>query len=170
MGEGFDMKTLCLTLWLTVLISAAASVHARSDSIDATPTDTGKPCRVVRALDGHVVCARHEHRSVLRQAPAQQQPRHPAQGYYVVIGSFGDEQNATNWARFNRDFGTEVQRVALSEPAVYRVLVGPLSVAESHIMREILQTVGLDGTWRTAVCGGAVPVTGAECDALLASR
>ncbi len=125
-----------------------------------------RDCRLKRAIDGHVVCApraktsRHERALTaslpIVPPPAQNDTMHAQPGEYLVIGSFKDRDNATRWAAFNAEFGTEVYAASRDHHRLYRVVVGPLEAADSRTMlREIFSAVGLTGSWHIALCGEA---------------
>ena len=117
-------------------------------------------CEVVRALDGRAICAAtslpHPTAAPGDSSPSSDHDRDDQwvlpPGEYLVIGSFAEHQNATNWAKFNADFGTDVQRVTRQKSAMYRVVVGPLEQDNTGPMREILTAVGAGPSWRLAVC------------------
>ncbi len=143
-----------------------------SDLSDSYTDPMRKPeCRPVRALDGRIACKAPNISPESDQQAAQSSPpiAKPAAGQYVVIGSFAKLANAERWASFNADFGAEIQRVSTAQPPVYRVVVGPLAHNAAGIMREIMSSVGVAGTWQLAVCPGSDPHPGAGCSPLLAS-
>ena len=138
-------------------------------------------CEVVRALDGRVICAGATVPPPAAATTTAPGPRSSsgnfdgdhhrtlASGEYLVIGSFAERQNATNWANFNADFGTDVQRVPHRESTMYRVVVGPLEQDTTGPMREILAAVGAGTSWRLAVCTHPGGPADAAC-ALLGSE
>ena len=123
-----------------------------------------RDCRMVRALDGRAVCAAPDR----RRAPARALPADatgmpaaaPHPDSCVVIGSFLARANAERWARYNSDFGTEVQRVRRGDDTHYRVLIGPLDLDSTPMMRAILSAVGVSASWTLPRCdtlpGGTV--------------
>jgi hypothetical protein len=135
-------------------------------------------CEVVRALDGRAICAGATVPSPAAATTTAPGPRSSsgnydgdnhralASGEYLVIGSFAERQNATNWANFNADFGTDVQRVPRRESTLYRVVIGPLEQDTTGPMREILAAVGAGTSWRLAVCTHSGVPTDAACTLL----
>ncbi len=144
---------------------------ARMDTVVSRLEARSPECRMTRTLDGRAVCDNRPQRQDLVIAPpattvmaedtaraptaAQPNTTEPAllPGQYLVIGSFSRLENALYWANFNADFGTEVQRVSVREPAMYRVVVGPLAANVTLPMQAILSAVGVGNSWQLAVCG-----------------
>ena len=121
-------------------------------------------CHLVHSLDGRTVCHKRRRPAADRSMTAAQPvPRLPARqaitgtakhggGRYVVIGSFKQQTNAEQWARFNADFGTDIQVVESAEPKLYRVLVGPLENENSGLVQAILDSVGVAESWTLSIC------------------
>ncbi len=151
-------------------LAAPARVGAADTAVDRGQVRSGA-CVVERALDGRAVCAAATPAPASAAAapaplPATVAVESLTPGRYLVIGSFAERVNAERWARFNAEFGTEIQAVTGTDEPMYRVLVGPLASDDTGLLREILAAVGIGRGWRLAVCADGLPAAGAACDGL----
>ena len=185
------MRSLVLALSATVLIGCTTQTPTGSASSANTAVATPQPAasaahqpvnlaqlsqcaEVKRSLSGEVVCVDTKRRTASTEVsrptstrPSQRRPQ-PGQAQYLVIGSFSDLSNAERWATYNAEFGTRVISPDPGAKKVYRVVVGPLENESPALLRQILSAVGIEGSWRLALCANA-PVAG-ECPAMTADQ
>ncbi|MEM7540898.1 MAG: hypothetical protein AAF384_04855 [Pseudomonadota bacterium] len=67
---------------------------------------------------------------------------------YLVIGSFDNQKNASAWAARNELLDALVYVNGKS----FRVVIGPLDPVETPILKMILGEIGIQGSWRMALC------------------
>ena len=123
-------------------------------------------CRVRRALDGRVICATNPRVETAISTSASDDALDLLPGQYVVIGSFREHENAVRWARSNEEFATEIKPAPLTEPTMYRVVIGPLEQDTQAVMGDILRAVGVDESWRLSVCADSETMLDGHCTSL----